>query len=169
MSSLQLDTPKKIKASYTIAYKRAALGLLANYQLSTVAKYLRVPRRTLQDWAQNFHAIFAYDGNQIGRLLTLPGRPEDFPDPDGLVAFMVDMRARERALTCTHIINWIKHNERDWMVTYLARKAPGSGYNSLLRLLQRFCHRHGFTQQRPSKAKQHRNDLLDVRDKFAGD
>ncbi|KAF0688479.1 Aste57867_19905 [Aphanomyces stellatus] len=140
--------PKKIKASYTIAYKRAVLGLLANYQLSTVAKYLRVPRRTLQDWAQNFHAIFAYDGNQIGRLLTLPGRPEYFPGPDGLVAFMVDMRARERALTCTHIINWIA-----WPWTPL----PGA------------LRAKNVTIESRSLLLIHRNDLLDVRDKFAGD
>ncbi|RHY03086.1 hypothetical protein DYB25_005987 [Aphanomyces astaci] len=55
----------------------------------------------------------------------------------------------------------------DWLRSYVARKKPGAGYQSLLSLLQRFCHRHGFSRQRPGKTKQSQAVLVEVRDKFA--
>ncbi|RLO11611.1 hypothetical protein DYB28_010677 [Aphanomyces astaci] len=65
-----------------------------------------------------------------------------FPNPEGLVDFIVEMRVRERALTTTHIINWIKRYQSQWLRLYLVDKQAGTGYQSLLRLLQQFCRRH---------------------------
>jgi hypothetical protein len=90
-----------------------------------------------------------------------------FPDPSGLVEFITEMRERERALTTTHIINWIKRHQVDWLRLYLAGKQPGCAYQGLLRLLQRFCHRHGYTHQKSGHSKRTKAALIEVRDKFA--
>ncbi|KAH9110570.1 hypothetical protein LEN26_002467 [Aphanomyces euteiches] len=76
-------------------------------------------------------------------------------------------RAKERALTCTHVIKWIKKNHREWLRSYLSDKS--NGYKSLLRLLQRFSHRHGFSRQRPGKLKLKQDVLVSIRDEFAAD
>ncbi|RQM21707.1 hypothetical protein B5M09_013327 [Aphanomyces astaci] len=95
------------------------------------------------------------------------GRCEIFPDPDGLLEFITEMRNKERALTTTHIINWIKRHQARWLRLYLSGKQPGTGYKSLLRLLQYFCNRKGFTRQKSSKKKRTKTVLIEVRDEFA--
>ncbi|KAF0685639.1 Aste57867_22510 [Aphanomyces stellatus] len=104
--------------------------------------------------------------------MTPPGRTEEILDAAGLEAYMIEIRFKERALTCsaltcTNIINWIKRNQREWLNDYLSSKPSGNAYTSLLRLLERFCHCHGFSQQRATKVKQLHDDLLDARDDFA--
>ncbi|RHY21665.1 hypothetical protein DYB36_011549 [Aphanomyces astaci] len=158
-------TPKR---SYTVATKQEVLGLvetgLVDYKVSEL---LGIPRRTIRTWIDQKWDILAYDGNKKRKKIVPGGRPETFPDPDGLVLFMNEMREQERALTTTHIVNWIKRHQADWLRSYVARKKPGAGYQSLLSLLQRFCHRHGFSRQRPGKNKQSQAALVEVRDKFA--
>ncbi|RHZ17159.1 hypothetical protein DYB26_007486, partial [Aphanomyces astaci] len=128
-------TPKR---SYTVATKQEVLGLveaaLVDYKLSEL---LGIPRRTIRTWIDQKWDILAYDGNKKRKKIVPGGRPETFPDPDGLVLFMNEMREQERALTTTHIVNWIKRHQADWLRSYVARKKPGAGYQSLLSLLQR--------------------------------
>ncbi|RHY21038.1 hypothetical protein DYB32_009912 [Aphanomyces invadans] len=95
------------------------------------------------------------------------GRPESFPDPPGLIAFIHQLRDAERALTTFHMLTWVKHNQREWLATYLATKKDGNGYSSLLLLLRRFCKRHGISRQRPGKSKRSQVELEDTRDIFA--
>ncbi|RQM29312.1 hypothetical protein B5M09_013771 [Aphanomyces astaci] len=158
-------TPKR---SYTVATKQEVLGLveagLVDYKVSEL---LGIPRRTIRTWIDQKWDILAYDGNEKPKKIVPGGRPETFPGPDGLVLLMNEMREQERAMTTTHIVNWIKQHQADWLRSYVARKKPGAGYQSLLRLLQRFCHRHGFSRQRPGKNKQSQAALVEVRDKFA--
>ncbi|RHY10419.1 hypothetical protein DYB25_012239 [Aphanomyces astaci] len=94
------------------------------------------------------------------------GRREMFPNPDGLVDFIVEMRVRERALTTTHIINRIKRYQSQWLRLYLVDKQAGTGYQSLLRLLQQFCRRHGYSRQRAGHRKKSHAALAEVRDEF---
>ncbi|RHY81372.1 hypothetical protein DYB37_012604 [Aphanomyces astaci] len=63
------------------------------------------------------------------------GRYEVFPDPPGLIEFINHVRDNERTLTTTHLILWIKANQREWLNNYLATKQQSTSYNSLLRLL----------------------------------
>ncbi|ETV94529.1 hypothetical protein H310_11829 [Aphanomyces invadans] len=77
------------------------------------------------------------------------------------------LRDAERAVTCTHLINFLNRNHRQWLDGYLATRK--SSYNSLLRLLQRCCHRHGFTRQKASKSKKTQADLEATRAEFAAD
>ncbi|RLO01430.1 hypothetical protein DYB28_015741, partial [Aphanomyces astaci] len=102
-----------------------------------VSAALDVPRRTLRDWMAQRHEILAYDGNLKNMKLEPGGRYEDFPDPPGLIEFINHVRDNERALTTTHLILWIKANQREWLTNYLATKQQRTSYDSLLRLLQR--------------------------------
>ncbi len=95
------------------------------------------------------------------------GRCELFPDPSGLVEFITEMRVQERALTTTHIIKSVKRHQVEWLRIYLRDKQPGTSCNGLLRLLQRFCNRRGFSRQKAGKNKRTQDALIHVRDKFA--
>ncbi|KAG9417112.1 hypothetical protein AC1031_001502 [Aphanomyces cochlioides] len=123
---------------------------------------LGIPRRTIRNWEAKRFEILAFEGNKQRKKITNVGH-ETLPDPPGLVAYMT------RALTCLHIINWIKPYHYNWMTAYLADKPPGRGYASLLRLMQRFCDRHGFSRQRPGISKQHQHVLDSVHQGFADD
>ncbi|ETV97427.1 hypothetical protein H310_09757 [Aphanomyces invadans] len=128
---------------------------------------LGIPRRTIRAWANNRWEILAYEGNKKRMKIEPGGRTEKFPDPAGLETFINDMRVQERALTMTHIINWIKCNQAEWLRAYIAHKKPGTGYQGLLRLLQRFCKRHGFSRQKAGKSKHKQRDLKSKQHEFA--
>ncbi|RHX98995.1 hypothetical protein DYB36_014030, partial [Aphanomyces astaci] len=97
------------------------------------------------------------------------GRYEVFPDPPGLIEFINRVRDNERALTTTHLVLSIKANQREWLNNYLATKQQSTSYDSLLRLLQHFCDRHGFFRQRPTKNKVKQADLAEVQSDFAAE
>ncbi|KAF0706512.1 hypothetical protein AaE_014070, partial [Aphanomyces astaci] len=150
-----------------IAFKLEALKLLETLSDYKVAALINVARRTLRNWQKQCNELLAYKGNKKN-LKVRPGRqPEQFPDLPGLVQCINDLRGAERALTTMHIINWIKRNQRTWLLDYLSIKAAGSGYKSLLQLLRRFCRRHGFSRQRLAKSKKTQGDLSELRDEFA--
>ncbi|RHY39562.1 hypothetical protein DYB30_000467 [Aphanomyces astaci] len=155
------------KRNYTIATKLKVLALLETSTDQQVSDMLSIPRRTIRTWVNQKRDILAYNGNKKRMKVDPGGRPEEFPDPEGLVDYINQMRAQERALTTSHIINWIKRHQAAWLRSYIARKKPG--YQGLLRLLQRFCHRHGFTRQRPGKQKHKQSVLIEVRDDFAAE
>ncbi|RQM30851.1 hypothetical protein B5M09_011551 [Aphanomyces astaci] len=94
------------------------------------------------------------------------GRYGAFLDPPELVEFINHIRDNERALTTTHPILCIKANQREWLNNYLATKQQLTSYDSLLRLLQRFCDHHSFSRQRPTKNKVKQADLAEVQCHF---
>ncbi|RHY50567.1 hypothetical protein DYB30_010733 [Aphanomyces astaci] len=75
----------------------------------------------------------------------------------------------KRALTTTHMITWIKINQRTWLMSYLATKKSDVAYDSLLRLLHRFCQHFGFSRQRRTKNKVKQAVLTEVHDEFTRD
>ncbi|RHZ00821.1 hypothetical protein DYB35_012824 [Aphanomyces astaci] len=54
-------------------------------------------------------------------------------------------------------------------MSYLATKKSDVAYDSLLRLLRRFCQRYGFSRQRQTKNKLKQAVLTEVHDEFARD
>ncbi|KAH9100348.1 hypothetical protein LEN26_015934 [Aphanomyces euteiches] len=164
-----LSTQRLPKRSYPISTRLQALALLECKSDYQVAQGMGIPRRTIRSWADHRYEILAYDGNKKRMKIEPGGRPEEFPNPTGLEAFINEMRRQERALTMTHIVNWVKKHERLWLQDYIATKKPGTGYDGLLRLLQRFCRRHGFSRQRAGMSKHSRADLLTKRNEFADD
>ncbi|RHY92453.1 hypothetical protein DYB37_010366 [Aphanomyces astaci] len=97
------------------------------------------------------------------------GRYGAFLDPPELIEFINHVRDNERALTTTHPILCIKANQREWLNNYLATKQQLTSYDSLLRLLQRFCDHHSFSRQRPTKNKVKQADLAEVQSHFTAE
>ncbi|RHY17360.1 hypothetical protein DYB36_011876 [Aphanomyces astaci] len=154
---------------YPISTKLEAIGLLESMSCREVARVLKVPRRTIRSWLAERLELLAYDGNKKNNKLEPGGRYKEFPDPPGLVEFITHVRDNERVLTTTHMITWIKVNQREWFLNYLATQKPDAAYNSLLKLLQRFCNRHGFSRYRPTKNKLKQTVLAEVAAEFARD
>ncbi|RQM25398.1 hypothetical protein B5M09_001008 [Aphanomyces astaci] len=86
-----------------------------------VSEQLEIRRRTIPSKRDD---ILAYEGNKKRMTINPGGRRETFPDPTGLVEFIAEMRDCERALTTTHIINFIKRYQSDWLRVYFADKQP---------------------------------------------
>ncbi|RHZ24510.1 hypothetical protein DYB37_012295, partial [Aphanomyces astaci] len=149
------------RRGYPISTKLQAFGMLETMSDYKVSAALDVSRRTLRNWMSQRHEILAYDGNLKNIKLEPGGRYEVFPDPPGLIEFINHVRDNERALTTTHLILWIKANQRKWLNNYLATKKQSTSYDFLFRLLQRFCYRHGFSRQRPTKNKVKQADLAE--------
>ncbi|KAH9147364.1 hypothetical protein AeRB84_008999, partial [Aphanomyces euteiches] len=140
--------------------------LLLDHSDYAVSALMGIPRRTIRNWEKQRYEILAFEGNKQRKKISNVGH-EIFPDPPALVSYMTRVRQQEKALTCLHVINWIKRHHYSWMVAYLADNPPGRGYDSLLRLMQRFCDRHGFSRQRPGISKQPQNVLDSVHQGFA--
>ncbi|ETV67426.1 hypothetical protein H257_16402 [Aphanomyces astaci] len=104
-----------------------------------------IPKSNLARWVQQAHQLLNVNGPLKRYNLDGADRPVEIPDSAALESFMHKLWDDERALTCTHLVNFLKRNNRTWLATYLAEK--NCGYQSLLKLLQRFCHRHGFTTE----------------------
>ncbi|ETV74099.1 hypothetical protein H257_11401 [Aphanomyces astaci] len=118
----------------------------------TLAADTGIPKSNLSRWRQQTTMIHSFDGNKKRFNLDVAGRPEELPGSASLEAYKTKLRGEERAVTCTHLINFLKRNHRDWLDQYLA--ASASSYKSLFKLLQRFCARHGFTRQKPAEVNE---------------
>ncbi|RHY05792.1 hypothetical protein DYB36_006297 [Aphanomyces astaci] len=76
-------------------------------------------------------------------------------------------RAQERALTCSHMITYLKTLHQEWVTQYMERQKTGCGYDHLLKLVQEFCHRNGYTHQQACRSKKVLSDLESTRTEFA--
>ncbi|RHY95819.1 hypothetical protein DYB35_002836 [Aphanomyces astaci] len=148
-----LSTLRLRRKRYEMAVRLQVLELVETSNVHNVSKLLGIPRRTIRSWIDQKDDILAFDGNKKRMKLSLGGNPESFPDPVGLLEFIKEMRVRRF--------------QTDWLRTYLAGKALGTGYQGILRLLQRFCHRHGFSRRKAGCGKQSQAALIEVRDEFA--
>ncbi|KAF0709046.1 hypothetical protein AaE_012998 [Aphanomyces astaci] len=132
-----------------MAVRLQVLKLVETSNVHNVSKLLGIPRRTIRSWIDQKDDILAFDGNKKRMKLSPGGRP----DPVGLLECIKEMRN--------------KRFQTDWLRTYLARKSLGTGYQSILRLLQRFCHRHGFSRRKAGCGTQSQVALIEVLDEFA--
>ena len=153
---------------YSIADKRKALALLdGGNSIQVTMKAINATRTTIQGWKKDRIKIMEFRGVAKKKQMGLSGRPELIPFSADLKAFMTDMRENEKALSMCHMIDYIKINQRPWFDAYLAdKKSMSSGYRATLRLLQRFAHRHGFSQQRASYLKLSTEQLSHLREEF---
>ncbi|EGZ15808.1 hypothetical protein PHYSODRAFT_508162 [Phytophthora sojae] len=137
-----VTTPRK-QRSYIIAEKRGALQLIDAVGEAAALRQLGYPRRNLRDWAAKKAKIFDYRGAQTSKTLKGRGRKEIIPFSHALVTFMKDMRRDEEPLCTQYMLKYIKLNYQDWLVQYLeSKKSEESGYNAIMRLLQRFAKRY---------------------------
>ncbi|KAF0697113.1 Aste57867_12179 [Aphanomyces stellatus] len=131
------------------------------------ATALSVPCRTVRNWQRLSEKLLAYKGNKKTMNLPGAGRPTILPQADGLLAFMDARRTQECALTCSHMIAYLKPHHQSWVTQYMARQKTGHGYDHLLKLLQEFCHRNGYTHQQACRSKKVISDLESTRSEFA--
>ncbi|KAF0684014.1 Aste57867_23935 [Aphanomyces stellatus] len=158
---------KAHRQTYTISFKRKALSMLKDMSIRQVAALIGVHHTTIMSWKRRSNELLAFKGNKKGSNLPGAGRPTIIPEPQTLLKFMQARRHQERALTCTHMINFLKQHHQAWISTYVARQKPGCGYNYLLSLLQDFCGRHGYTHQLACEAKMVLTELESTRDAFS--
>ncbi|RHY24802.1 hypothetical protein DYB32_008683 [Aphanomyces invadans] len=132
-----------------------------------VATELSVPYSSVRNWSRVSESLHVFKGNKKSKNLPGAGRPTIIPEPSALLDFMNARRQQERALTCSHMINFLKKNQGEWLKAYLARQKVGCGYDHLLRLLQDFCRRNGYTHQQACMSKRIVTDLESTRIDFA--
>ncbi|OQR84322.1 hypothetical protein ACHHYP_13526 [Achlya hypogyna] len=96
-------------------------------------------------------------------------KSKDIAIPFGqeLVTFMKDLRREERILTTAKMVTWISSYHAGWLEDYMSKCTEKAAYNSLLRLLQRFAHRHGFVQRVPCVSKLRQGELDVIQAEFA--
>ncbi|RHY52047.1 hypothetical protein DYB34_010474 [Aphanomyces astaci] len=167
MRRSKISPQKKPRRRYSQATKRDMILKLRTSSTRDLAADTGIPKSNLSRWRQQTTMIHSFDGNKKRFNLDGAGRPEELPGSASLEAYMTKLRGEERAVTCTHLINFLKRNHRDWLDQYLA--ASASSYKSLLKLLQRFCARHGFTRKKPAKTKLTQGDLAEIRRQFSND
>ncbi|RHZ15989.1 hypothetical protein DYB26_015142 [Aphanomyces astaci] len=61
------------------------------------------------------------------------------------------------AVTSPHMLQYLREAHLDWIEHYM--RSRRSGYHSLLRLLQHFAERHGFSRQRICRQKKSQEEL----------
>ena len=153
---------------YTIETKRKVISMMQNgASLDDAISASNAPRQTIQLWMKNSIKIMSFKGSAKKKQIGNSGRPESIPFAIELKEFMTRLRDEEKALSACHIIDYIKMNHRDWFDSYLAKKnSRESSYKATLRLIERFCHRHGFSRQRTTTLKMTRSELEQIRTDF---
>ncbi|RLO13906.1 hypothetical protein DYB28_015825, partial [Aphanomyces astaci] len=170
IQALQMDNAKEyVKLGARVQSEYGTRLTYTNAYTSTrdLEAATGIPKSCVARWMQQATQLLLADGPLKRYNLSGAGRPEEVPDTAALVAYMHKLRDAERAVTCTHLVNFLKRHHRPWLDVYLATKK--AGYPSLLRLLQRCCHRHGFTRQKAAKSKKTQADLEAIRAEFAAD
>ncbi|RHY15783.1 hypothetical protein DYB32_010722 [Aphanomyces invadans] len=132
-----------------------------------VAFELSIPYPAIRNWVKLADKLNAFKANKKSTNLPGAGRPTIIPQPEHLLTFMDARRHQERALTCAHMVNFLKQHQQPWLQEYIARQKAGCGYDNLLKLLQEFCRRHGYTHQQASMSKRVISDLESTRTEFA--
>ncbi|RLO02517.1 hypothetical protein DYB28_001744 [Aphanomyces astaci] len=131
----KISPQKKPRRRYTHAMKRQMVAKMLEASTRGLEAETGIPKSNLSRWVQQKDKLLSFDGNMKRFNLDGAGRPEEIPDTTALTAFK--LREAERAMTCTHLVNYLKRHHRQWLDTYLGEKH--SGYQTLLRLLQTFC------------------------------
>ncbi|CAK4129259.1 unnamed protein product [Aphanomyces euteiches] len=129
--------------------------------IRAAAEAIDVPYSCVSNWKREQTKLLAFKGNK-NKAKNLPGagRKQILPDPEALLDFMNCRRHQERALTCTHMIQFLKRTQHQWLEQYLARQKAGCGYDNLHSVLQDFCTRNGYSYQQACPAKRTISDLV---------
>ncbi|CAK4352360.1 unnamed protein product, partial [Aphanomyces euteiches] len=152
----------------TVKTKLEAIEMLKTMSSYEVAKVFDVDPSTVRKWAFK-QAKYIEVPNKKSKNLPGAGRHEALPGPQALVDYITERRSRERAVTSIHVINFMKRTQRAWLNSYMATHDTDKAYNNLMRMIQRFCDRHGFSKQKPHKMKRNQEELEELRDEFAED
>ncbi|KAG9410426.1 hypothetical protein AC1031_018466 [Aphanomyces cochlioides] len=153
---------------HTIIEKKTAIGRVqAGETLRSVAEAMCIKRNTLQKWIAHPERILGYKGSQKRKKTGNIGRKEIIPCVAELVEHMTILRSEEKPLSASHMIQFLKQHVPEWYAAYIeSKQANKTAYKSLLRLLERFSHRHGFSRQISTFTKMPQADLDALRAEF---
>ncbi|KAH9123664.1 hypothetical protein AeMF1_005418 [Aphanomyces euteiches] len=109
-----------------------------------------IPRSPGRTWRAKQDKILQTKQNGKKATLGGQGRKPLMPFEAELLEYMRARRAEERYLRIFHLMNWVKKNQHEWLTSYVDSKtSQEKAYDSLRRLLCRFCERYRFTQRVP--------------------
>ncbi|ETV85370.1 hypothetical protein H257_03128 [Aphanomyces astaci] len=92
------------------------------------------------------------------------GRKSMIPFKCDIIAYMSERRDNNKFVRVFHLMQWIRRNQKPWLVSYIeAKKSPEVGYESLRCLLLRFCTRNRFRHRKPCVSKLSQEVLESVR------
>ncbi|OQR83710.1 hypothetical protein ACHHYP_14377 [Achlya hypogyna] len=156
--------PQRRQVYYFVRDRQALLQLFHSLPCTSIRAFSKdqnVPESTFRDRLRNSEEYLNFKCSAKRKQLGAKTSDIAIPFGSSLITFMKDTRREEHILTTIGMIGWIKTHHQAWLNTYLAaKKNPVSGRNSLLRLLQRFAHRHGFVQRVPCVSKMLQGELL---------
>ena len=157
--------------TYTIKNKIACIRALERGEaLRELARKIKIGHTVIHGWKKKKRQIVAWTSSKKLKNLAGGGRKPDIPDQHSLITFMKDTRREGLPLTSVQMIHYLKTHHQEWLTGYLQdprKKNSKTAYNALLRMLQRFCHRHGFSRQRTTRAKKKIKDLEETRREFS--
>ncbi|RHZ33197.1 hypothetical protein DYB31_012146 [Aphanomyces astaci] len=165
-TSNQLSHPVR-RHTYPISLKKQVVALRDCMSIREIGDHLGVHYSNVRNWVRVANKLSDFKRNKKSSNVPGAGRPPILPQPDALLEFMDTPRHQERALTWFHMVNFLKKHQQQWLQTYIERQADGCGYDNLLRLLERFSARHGYTYQQACTAKRTITDLKSTRVEFA--
>ncbi|RHZ01705.1 hypothetical protein DYB35_012859 [Aphanomyces astaci] len=119
---------------------------------------------SVREWIRDKPSLLGFQGSKTRKKNARPnGAKPIIPGSADLVTHLKDLRRDEKAVTSSYMMQFLRAGHMTWIQDYMATRA--SGYNSLLRLLQKFADRHGFSKQRVCRQKKpsktwRRQDLL---------
>ncbi|RQM31164.1 hypothetical protein B5M09_013627 [Aphanomyces astaci] len=98
---------------------------------------------SVPEWIRDKPSLLGFQGSKTRKKNARPnGAKPIIPDSADLVTYLKDLRRDEKAVTSSQTMQFLRAGHMAWIQDYMATRA--SGYNSLLRLLQKFADRHGF-------------------------
>ncbi|RHZ18695.1 hypothetical protein DYB37_009539 [Aphanomyces astaci] len=119
----------------------------------------------VRDWVRDKSMTAEFKGSKTRKKNTgACGGKTILPDSHELVTHIKDLRRQEVATTSAHMMLFLRDGNMPWIEEYMATRK--SGYSSLLRLLQHFMDRHGFSRQRVCRQKKTQVDLEETRIAF---
>ncbi|KAH9151337.1 hypothetical protein AeRB84_006025, partial [Aphanomyces euteiches] len=156
---------------YFVRDRIRLLELFSTMDIPNIKQFCReqdTPRQTFSGWLTKSSTYMNCHATAKQKSLGGLGQVESIPFGNELVTFMKDVRREEHVLTTAHMITWIKTHHGKWLDRYIAmKKDDASGYNTLMRLCQRFAHRHGFSQRVACVSRARQQELDETHRSFA--
>ncbi|RQM31407.1 hypothetical protein B5M09_013852 [Aphanomyces astaci] len=113
-----------------------------------------IPYGTWQGWRRKESQITS--STRHGRKATMggQGRKSMIPFMGDIIAYMSEWRDNNKFIRVFHLMQWIRRNQKPWLVSYIeAKKSPEDDYETLRCLLLRFCTRNRFRHRKPCVSK----------------
>ncbi|RHY03048.1 hypothetical protein DYB25_009870 [Aphanomyces astaci] len=154
--------PTKPRHRPTLTQKIDVVRLAERTTVRHAAVTTGYSESSVREWIRDKPSLLGFQGSKTRKKNARPtGAKPIIPDSADLVTYLKDLHREEKAVTSSHMMQFLRAGHMAWIQDYMATRA--SGYNSLLRLLQKFADRHGFSKQRVCRQKKTQQDLEETR------